>query len=386
MQDAPGDVKSVDSNLTIEIITSQEEFKQLRTEWNALLAESLRKSFFLTWEWQFQWWCYYKQIETAKALNIVLLRGADGKLQAILPLYISEVNGLPGLKLRLGFLIGSGHESSEYLDIIVSETCDLEELVPVFEAVQNMVLDGLHLSDQTNESILLFSLTRWVGKNDLFAEKRYWKTCPFISLNGTYENFIGSLSKNMRYNVRRRTRNLEKDFSVKFHCIDQPEEAIKTVDVLYALHRKRWDTRDGTSKFDDPVREKFHAHIAAPLLDAGYLRFYVLELNDTPVATLYCFNYDGHVYYYQAGMDPEFEKNSIGMVIMGKAIEASFAENAHEFDFLRGLEEYKFRWTDQTRETYILEVGLSKSATAVFKLNAYWRQLKKAIKGMLKMR
>lgn len=188
----------------------------------------------------------------------------------------------------------------------------------------------------------------------------------------------------MRYNVRRRTRNLEKNHKVVFRKSDTMEEAEKTVSVLYELHRKRWETKEGESKFDDPLREQFHTKIAAPLLEAGYLRFYVLEVDDVPVATLYCFAYDGHVYYYQAGMEPELEKESIGMVVMGKAIEASFTEDAHEYDFLRGLEEYKFRWTDKTRDTHIVEIAFSKAAASYFGAQAKWRGMKKQIKKVMK--
>ncbi|KAA3658315.1 MAG: GNAT family N-acetyltransferase [Calditrichaeota bacterium] len=367
-----------------EIITSQTAFQNIQGEWNHLLSQSLKKSFFLTWEWQFQWWKFYQKVGSEKSLYIVLIRDEFDKIQAILPMYKTHISGVLGKKLELLYLVGSGHESSEYLDAIVSSSADEQLYETLCECLQQADVDGVHFSDLRDDSVLLPLLQDWARQQGLHAEKQYWKTCPFIPLQGNYEDFIGSLSKNMRYNVRRRTRNLEKNHKVVFRKSETAEDAEKTVGVLYELHRKRWETKEGESKFDDPLREKFHAIIAAPLLDGGYLRFYILEVDDVPVATLYCFAYDGHVYYYQAGMEPELEKKSIGMVVMGKAIEASFEEGAHEYDFLRGLEDYKFRWTDKTRDTHILEIAFSKAAASHFGAQAKWRGMKKQIKKVIK--
>lgn len=372
------------TDLKFEIITSNLMFQNLRDEWNELLARSARKSFFLTWEWQYNWWRFYQNIDQVKELKIIVLRDENNDIQAVLPIYLAGVPGLLGRKLKLLYFVGSGHESSEYLDVIVAAENEDRITTALFNALLEIEADGIHFSDLREDSFLLPVLQEWAAGKNLYAEKRYWKTCPHIPLHGDYESFISSLSKNMRYNIRRRTRNLEKKNDVVFRRVESKTEAENAVSILYELHRKRWATREGTSKFDDPQREDFHKFVAGPLLEADRLRFYILEVDGDPVATLYCFVYAGHVYYYQAGMEPEMEKQSIGMVVMGKAIEASFAEGAHEYDFLRGLEDYKFRWTDKTRDTFIFEIAFSKAATAHFSAQAKWRGVKKQVKKIVK--
>ncbi len=370
--------------LKIEIISEVSAFRRLKNEWNALLAQSAKKSFFLTWEWQFHWWEFYQTIGVKKILHIIVIRDVSGKIQAILPLYKAAVRSIFRRKLHLFYFIGSGHESSEYLDALILADHDPQIVDIALESLQQSGTHGLHFSDLRDDSFLVPVLQKWAAQKTIYAEKRDWKTCPFIPLQGDYDSFINSLSKNMRYNIRRRTRNLQKNHGVNFRLTETLAEAEQAVTILYDLHRKRWATREGASKFDDPQREKFHRHIAPVLLQSGYLRFFILEVDKQPVATLYCFSYGGHVYYYQAGMEPEMEKKSIGMVVMGKAIEASFDEGAHEYDFLRGLEDYKFRWTDQTRDTFILEIAFSKAAATHFAAQAKWRNIKKQIKKVIK--
>lgn len=371
------------SPLKISIITDKTAFQRLKREWNSLLAQCEHKSFFLTWDWLFNWWEFYGSMGAGKQLHIITARDEQGELTAILPLYKSSTSGAFVGKINLFYFIGSGYESSEYLDIIAAPHMTTDQLEQIFAVLSQPAIDGMYLSDVRHDSKLLPAMQNWCTQNGIYQNKRYWKTCPFIPLQEDYSHFIASLSKNMRYNVRRRTRNLEKKHAVEFKCISDAKQAEQYIRILFELHRKRWSTREGTSKFDDPQREVFHANIAEKLLTAGFLRLYVLLVDEVPVAILYCFAYDGHIYYYQAGMDPEFEKKSIGMVVMGKAIEASFAEGAHEYDFLRGLEDYKFRWTDKTRDTHILEIAFSNKATYFFKRQAQWRSLKKQIRKLL---
>ena len=375
-----------DSELKLTIISDKLAFHALKAEWNNLLVQSCHKSFFLTWEWQYNWWEFYGNADGHDNLTIITGRNELDELVAILPLFkVSNTRSLTG-KLNLFKFSGSGYESSEYLDLIAAPEISTRQIEQCFEMLEREGSDGLFLTDLRADSLLLPALQNWSARRGIYQNKRYWKTCPHIPLRENYSSFIASLSKNMRYNVRRRTRNLEKKHAVDFQCVTAQPLVARYVTILFELHRKRWATREGTSKFDDPQREIFHVKIAEKLLAANYLRLFVLQVDEVPVAILYCFAYDGHIYYYQAGMDPEFEKKSIGMVVMGKAIEASFAEGAHEYDFLRGLEDYKFRWTDKTRDTHILEIAFSKRAARYFQTQEKWRQLKKQIRKLLQFK
>ncbi|MCZ6675374.1 MAG: GNAT family N-acetyltransferase [Verrucomicrobia bacterium] len=142
--------------------------------------------------------------------------------------------------------------------------------------------------------------------------------------------------------------------------------------------------KEKTSKFDHPMRQRFHEMVIEPLLEANFLRFYILEINGGPSAALYCYNYDDHVYYYQIGIDPAWKKMSIGLVLMGKAISASFAEKTKEFDFLRGFESYKLKWTSDTRNTFALEIAFGVRAKICFALLALRRQVIRNLKDVTK--
>jgi CelD/BcsL family acetyltransferase involved in cellulose biosynthesis len=82
------------------------------------------------------------------------------------------------------------------------------------------------------------------------------------------------------------------------------------------------------------------------------LRLYALLINDRILAVYYGFLSKGRAYYYLSGFEPEFEKYSLGTLIVGHGIEETIREGANEFDFLRGQEAYKYKWGAQDRFNY----------------------------------
>jgi CelD/BcsL family acetyltransferase involved in cellulose biosynthesis len=63
----------------------------------------------------------------------------------------------------------------------------------------------------------------------------------------------------------------------------------------------------------------------------------------------YCFRYRDVFYDYQRGLNPEWNRYSPGHLLLAHAMREAIAEGAREFDLLRGVEPYKFSWTDTVR-------------------------------------
>jgi CelD/BcsL family acetyltransferase involved in cellulose biosynthesis len=88
------------------------------------------------------------------------------------------------------------------------------------------------------------------------------------------------------------------------------------------------------------------------------MRIYTLEREGKAVACDYVLQRGETVYFYQTAFDPDpaWEQYHPGYTLLAHCIEDSVHRGAREFDFLRGREEYKERWTDSVRETWLLTV------------------------------
>jgi CelD/BcsL family acetyltransferase involved in cellulose biosynthesis len=84
-------------------------------------------------------------------------------------------------------------------------------------------------------------------------------------------------------------------------------------------------------------------------MEQGWLRMFSLRVEGELAAVLYGFAYDGRFHFYQHGFDERHRHDSVGLVLMGLAIQAAIEEGAVEFDMLYGDEAYKLLWAKDAR-------------------------------------
>jgi CelD/BcsL family acetyltransferase involved in cellulose biosynthesis len=76
-----------------------------------------------------------------------------------------------------------------------------------------------------------------------------------------------------------------------------------------------------------------------------------LDLDGEPAAAWYGFTFRDTVYFYQSGRDPRWERESLGLILMGAMIRRAIEQGYRRFDFLRGEDAYKRQWTQAGRTT-----------------------------------
>ena len=128
--------------------------------------------------------------------------------------------------------------------------------------------------------------------------------------------------------------------------------------ALLRLHRARWSVKGRPGVLKDQAIQQFHREAAWSLLAGGALRLYGMRLEGRLIAVIYGFmRAKQRACYYLAGFDPAHRKLSLGMLMIGHALEEAIREGSTEFDFLRGQEAYKYEWGAKDRPTYRLSFG-----------------------------
>jgi CelD/BcsL family acetyltransferase involved in cellulose biosynthesis len=168
---------------------------------------------------------------------------------------------------------------------------------------------------------------------------------PTLRLEGSWDDLLASRSRNFREQVRRRERKLAREHDLRFRLSDDAARLGEDLDTLFRLHRARWAGETGFGGADEP----FHRDFAALALERGWLRLWLLELDDRAVAAWYGFRFAGVESYYQAGRDPAYERESVGFVLLAHTIRAATEDGADEYRFLRGGEGFKYRFASEDR-------------------------------------
>lgn len=342
------------SGLTVERC---DELAAVEKIWRELASRSGNP--FLTWEWAATWWRHYG----GRRRPLLAVCRDDQDPVALLPLCLDV------RPVRLVRWIG--HGQSDLLGPVCAPHDSTRALVALSAALDDVRGWDLLLAEDFPAG------TAWPTELPTRTLRRL--SSPVLATEGrSWEEFLASRSRNLRDQVRRKERKLAREHELRFRLTTDRDWLGRDLDVLFALHRARWGAR-AEGGFAGPD-EAFHRDFAEVALEQGWLRLWTMELDGEPVAAWYGFRFGGVEWYYQAGRDPDWERASIGFVLLSHSIRAAFEDGVREYRFLRGGESYKDRFTGGGHDLETVAVpngALGRAAVvaalAARRLPSHWR-------------
>jgi len=334
-----GPVNGRRSALDVREIGTEAAWDACEDDWRRLTgAPGSRATVFQSWDWARTWWKHYGQ-----GRRLWLLEFSDnGAVVGYAALFL-PCRFFPFRTLRF---VGTG--PSDYNDLVAlpGRETDVVRAFWAFLADRGRAWDWLDAQQIRPGGVLAESdagyvrAARWPGE-----------TCPFVALPDSWDGFRATLGKKMRSNVGYYDRALAKLFEVEVG-LATPETLTDDLDAFFELHQRRWNRRWLPGAFAARSARAFHADVAARLLAAGALRLHKLRLDGEIQAALYCFQFNGRCAYYLGGFEPSLARLSVGTVLTARAIRHAIEEDhAAEFDFLRGDEPYKYKWSARDRHS-----------------------------------
>jgi CelD/BcsL family acetyltransferase involved in cellulose biosynthesis len=171
-----------------------------------------------------------------------------------------------------------------------------------------------------------------------------------LQLPDAWPDYVASLGKNMREQIKRYPKRLEKQLSVQYELAQSEDEVQRALTDLFALHGKRWRARGQTGVLALPRRQKFHRAVCSAFLKRDWLRLWTLRCDGQPACVLLNYFFGGRYYFFIGGFEPELMRWSVGTCLFARVLQLAIEEGATEFDFLRGEEEYKYRFGAVNRD------------------------------------
>ncbi len=344
------------------LVTNRAGLMRLEDEWRRLARSSPLATVFQTWEWNAVWWRHYGG-KLRRRLRIWCFRSAqDGSLVGLAPLCVSLWYGTP--LRRLSFL-GTG--TSDYLDALAAP--GWEDTVAQALYAQLGARRGWDVADfqQLREGGLLAERLpnpdAKLAWHDAFLE-----ACPFLKLSPDWDAQRQQFGKKTRSNIGYYDRALQKVYQVDVGVVSPAGDLDGEMTRLFDLHQRRWNQRWMPGVFGSRQTRRFHREAARALLGQNALRLYSLKLDGETQASLYCFAFGDRTCYYQGGFEPTLSKWSLGTVLTARVLQDAIAEGRTTFDFLRGDEPYKAKWTQTScvnrRRILVKQGGLGLSGFA----------------------
>ena len=324
------------------------EFASLRDEWNRLLANSAADNFFLRWEWMHTWWSVYSEGRTLSILT------ENGRLIGIAPLFLETRTAWPKARI-LRFC--STDLAPDYLDFIIENGREAEVCEHFFRALANSrTWDLVVLSDTLHDAVVLKYFPRAVPLAKRFAPSI---RCPAIRIEQSFDGYVKTQRETTGLSLRELRRKERKLFDEEkgVHVSVQREtELAQSIRDLFALHEVRSEQKGIHTNFVNDRALRFHERLAPLLLPQGMLVLDFLYHERKPISATYSFRYKNKLYHYQKGMDPQWSRLSVGMILHRLMIERAFNEGLVEVDLLKGEDRYKHAWTNAMREEVTVTV------------------------------
>ena len=363
MHESDHEVSKDTTQMAIQIETyHQTEFAQLRADWERL-QQGEEMTYFQTWEWN-KMLLHAVPNDSAHFETIFLLIKRDCNAEMIVPLWI--------IKQRYRYvhrpmitLLGQGGWS-DYLNAIYLRFC---------EEVMNAVMDYLRVTFPTLP--LHFSSLKEGSSLYHYVHQHYDITtditgdCVSLFLPNKQEEWLQSLSKNTRQNLRTAINRLDKDGIT--YVIDFDDTSVdKQVCIANRTRRSKMKAvRDERVSWRKKVTRWIKRMCCSlptqggylPILDDPNAKIMTISTVDGQLMAYFHYGHDmvhREIVVISAGVMEEYARYSPGMVLMKNYVAHAIETKAVDvIDFTRGDEPYKIALGGVRKINHTIQFAIS---------------------------
>ncbi|MFZ5862720.1 MAG: GNAT family N-acetyltransferase [Nitrospirota bacterium] len=375
------------TGLSVECVGEEADFRNLSDEWRRVVAESDADSLFVTWEWLSTW---QRHFGSDGRLFVLCARDADGALIGFAPLRIVRHRSAGGAGLRVLEWLGSGSPVwSDALDVVSRRGREGE----VHDAVGTELLrrrnewDAARLTDVSDGSRTGSAFAEIFQAAGLRGNTQPCAVCPYLRLDQPWAVYEERAHRKFR-DLKKYVKALDAA-GAEFGVVQSPDVLECAVDALVRLNRERVLSKDGAPSLGNERFCRFVAEITRIALQGGWLRLYYVAVGGEFIALNLNFVHGSRVYGYLSGFNPEWQRRGVGTCLFRHAIRDSWEGGLKVYDFLRGDEAYKYRWTSDERKSISLHVINHRGRYALFQtsdfaeraLKKIWRSAQGVLQG-----
>ncbi|UCG85499.1 MAG: GNAT family N-acetyltransferase [Gemmatimonadota bacterium] len=334
------------------------DLQEIAGFWNDLLERSLNDNLFLTWEWISTWVSNYLSGDDL----FVIVVYDDGFPVAIAPLWLERRRTAGMFPVRVLRFLGSSGVCSDYLDVIVQKKGYAKWLDRIWNQLFGDLRsqwDLLEYADTPADSKALAQFHRLADQDDRCLNRQIVNTelCPYMPLPGQVDQLSGSLSRTRRYTINHSRKRLAEQGELQTRTCERLDQIPDALARLKDLNTRSWQERGQPGSFATSEFTKFHSSMAEISLQRDWLLLCSLWSTDRYLGGFYGFAYHGVLYFYIMSEEKSNEKRvNTGDVLLAHCMEEGIRRGCCTFDFLRGDEPYKYRWTESDRRLLSLHI------------------------------
>lgn len=370
--------------MQVRLITRLQDLGPWESDWDSCA----RGVPFRGWPWMTNWWRFYGGASERDAhrsthagatvaatraerqcLSILAAVADSDRPVGFAPWYM-ERTASRGRVLRY---LGTGDVCPDYLSLLClpeNEDAVAAALADWLHAESDR-WDLLELTGVDAEDGAVARLVEEMRRRGHAIHQRTGPNCWRLPLPTTWEDYLATLSRSHRRQLRVMERSLIGSGRARLHVAERSDDLARAQQVLIDLHQRRRRQLGQPGCFAAAEFLAFHDCVMPELLSRGQLELAWLELDGRPIAAEYQIAGSRVMYAYQAGIEPEALEHSPGRLIVLLLLQRAIEHGYSAYDFLRGDEPYKAHWGARPRPSVEIRIA-SARPTAKFR-HTLWR-------------
>jgi CelD/BcsL family acetyltransferase involved in cellulose biosynthesis len=357
-------VQSTVQRLRVEAITDFDAFLNLKEAWDKLVASASVDHPFITHEWIRTWW---ESFGGTRTLHIVVAREGS-TIVGIAPM-LEETERFYGFKLRKLTFIWNAHVPR--CDFIVEgKRLDVYRALWGYIAAQARRWDLLLLPQLPEGSPTLTMLKELAPASGFLVGTWSSDSSPYVTISGTWEEYLASLPRKHRSNLFNRTARLSLLGKIELEHLTADKDDVTTLDAAleegFQIEATAWKAATGHPLLCDARVRTFYTSLARTTGIKESLRLNFLRAGDKRIAFDLSIRYANAMYVIKGGCLPEYDSYSPINILASMTLQNCFREGLERYDFLGKEEEWKVPWSRRALSHHWMFIYPNNPRTALF--------------------
>ena len=187
----------------------------------------------------------------------------------------------------------------------------------------------------------------------LFKDKAIKQVvAPYIDLPASWEEYLLSLDRVDRKELKRKLRRLEMIKNIYYCRQEVIQEDFKEFIRLHKL------SSQAKNEFMSGEMKRFFWDLIIEKKPIWQTSLCFLKIEEKNTAALFFFENESQILGYNSGYDPNFNYYSVGLLLHAYKIKQAIESGRKRYDFMRGNERYKFDLGGKAMPLYQIKISL----------------------------